>query len=479
MSDFLLELSKNPQARKLIQSMGLPIPMPQDLKRAKGPIEIRILAKQNVAIYSTAGSKVTETLAQTLAEAGANPYVVGGASVIKHFKTPGIAFGQPAEELKLDQDIPEGLKFNALILDGTEFESIADLRKVYDFFHPLVSRVGACGRMLVLARPVGAQKTLEAASAQAALRGFARSLGKELGKKGTTAQLLSIEEGAEDRLPGTLRFFLSCRSTYITCQPVEISSLAKAVQQDPVTSPLAGKVVVVTGAARGIGAATVRILAAEGAKVICLDRPEDDGPTSQLAREVNGAVFLTDVTDKEAPKKIAEYLKKEHGGVDVVIHNAGITRDKTIANMKPENWDMTIDVNLGAVARITSALLEGVLRDEGRIICLSSIAGLAGNMGQTNYAASKSGIIGLVQHLSAVVKDRGITVNAIAPGFIETRLTDAIPIAIREVGRRLNSLGQGGQPVDVGQALTFLATPASQGVTGQVIRVCGGALLGA
>jgi 3-oxoacyl-[acyl-carrier protein] reductase len=163
----------------------------------------------------------------------------------------------------------------------------------------------------------------------------------------------------------------------------------------------------------------------------------------------------------------------------VVVHNAGVTRDKTLARMKPELWDQAVDINLGAVVRITQVLLEGTLRDEGRIVCLSSVAGIAGNMGQTNYAASKRGIIGYIENLAPAVAKRGITVNAIAPGFIETRLTAAMPVAIREVARRLSALGQGGQPRDVAEAITFLSTPGADGITGRVLRVCGGAFVGA
>ena len=221
------------------------------------------------------------------------------------------------------------------------------------------------------------------------------------------------------------------------------------------------------------------LLASEGATVVCLDRPNDDGPLSQLARDIDGGVLLADVTEKNAPEQICSYFMENYGGVDIVVHNAGITRDKTLARMSEAHWDQTIDVNLGAICRITDKLLEGTLRDDGRLIFLSSIAGIAGNMGQTNYSASKSGVIGLVRSLSEKLYERGITANAIAPGFIETRLTAAIPFAIREVARRMNNLGQGGKPDDVAQGINFLASPGAQGLTGQVVRVCGGSLVGA
>jgi 3-oxoacyl-[acyl-carrier protein] reductase len=169
---------------------------------------------------------------------------------------------------------------------------------------------------------------------------------------------------------------------------------------------------------------------------------------------------------------------RQLGGVDIVVNNAGITRDKTLARMKPEQWDSVLGINLSAVIRTTAAL-EPILRDNGRIVCLSSIAGLAGNVGQTAYAASKAGIVGFVRATAERLADRGATSNAIAPGFIETRMTAAVPIAIREVARRLSALGQGGLPEDVAQAIVFLASPGAQGITGRTLRVCGGAFVGA
>jgi 3-oxoacyl-[acyl-carrier protein] reductase len=239
--------------------------------------------------------------------------------------------------------------------------------------------------------------------------------------------------------------------------------------------------VLLTGAARGIGESTARIMAAEGAHVVCLDLPRDDEPLSKVARSIGGSVLLADITDPDAPELICKELNERFGGVDIVIHNAGITRDKLLANMKPQLWDMAVDVNLGAVIRITEKLVaNGVLNDGGRVICLSSVSGIAGNRGQTNYSASKAGIVGFVESLAPQLAARGVTVNAIAPGFIETRLTSAMPVGIREGAiRRLSALGQGGHPEDVGQAITFLSTPGAVGITGSVLRVCGGALVGA
>ncbi len=479
MSDFLLDLSQNPNARRVIKRLGLPIPMPESLRRATGPWEERPLFEQMAVVGAAPGSTLLPLIARTLAVAGANPRVVGDPELMVPFLDPGQAYGRPPVALELDP-LPDELRANALLFDASGLAGPADLRALYDFFHPLLPALARSGRVLVLARPPEAAADPAVRAAREALPGFIRSLAKEIGKKGATAQVLFVADGADDRAEAVIRFVLSARSAFLDGQPLQVDARAEDAGAPRWTRPLEGKVALVTGAARGIGAATVRLLAAEGAHVVCLDRPADDGPTSQIAREVGGSVLLCDVTDPDAPSIIAKQLKEQHGGVDVVVHNAGVTRDKTLARMKPELWDQTIDINLAAVVRITDRLLgDNLVRGGGRIVCLSSIAGIAGNMGQTNYAASKSGLIGFVRALAPTVAGRGITVNAVAPGFIETRLTDAIPVVIREVGRRLSALGQGGKPEDIGQVITFLASPGSAGLTGQIIRVCGGAFVGA
>lgn len=487
MTDTLLELSKNPQARKLIGQLGLPIPMPMVLDRQRGAQPEQPLMDQAV-LFGGRGD-VGDEIARALVLAGANALVCD-EELAKPFAEPGEAYGRlprvVAREPELNGSSAKKSngkskhdKVKGIVFDATRLDDPAALRELYDLFHPWVGQLDKNGRVVVVGRSPASARNAAQAAARSALEGFVRSVAKEVGRKGATANLLYVEEGAEGRLAGPLRFFLSASSTFVTAQPLTVSSLAAHEGDVPWVRSLAGKVALVTGAARGIGAATAEILAAEGAHVVCLDRPADDGPVSQVARNVGGSVLLADVTDPDAPNTIATSLRAEHGGVDIVIHNAGITRDKTLGRMKPAFWEQAIDVNLGAVERITTELAKQTLRDGGRIVTLSSVAGIAGNVGQTNYAASKSGIIGYTKHMSAQLAGRGITVNAIAPGFIETRLTAAIPVMIREAGRRMSALGQGGQPADVGQAIAFLTTPGAAGLTGNVLRVCGGALLGA
>jgi 3-oxoacyl-[acyl-carrier protein] reductase len=332
---------------------------------------------------------------------------------------------------------------------------------------------------VVIGRPADSAQSLGEAAAQAALEGFTRSLAKEIGGKGATANLLLVERGAEERAAAPLRFFLSHASAFVSAQPLRVGTAARADARDAVVAPLDGLVALVTGAARGIGAATAEVLASEGAHVVCLDRPEDDHALAEVARKVGGSILTADVAAADAPERMARELKEKHGGVHIVVHNAGVTRDRMLRNMPQQQWDQALGINLEAVIRITQALLDGTLRDNGRIVSLASIAGIAGNAGQTNYAASKAGLMGFTRFLARELAPRGITVNAVAPGFIETRMTAAIPAVVRQAGRRLSALGQGGLPEDVARTIGFLATPGAAGVTGQVLRVCGGALIGA
>jgi 3-oxoacyl-[acyl-carrier protein] reductase len=237
---------------------------------------------------------------------------------------------------------------------------------------------------------------------------------------------------------------------------------------------------VVTGSARGIGEAISATLARDGADVVCLDVPAQGEALAEVANRLGATTLQLDITDPDAPRRLTDHVSERHGGLDVMVHNAGITRDKTLARMTPEQWDSVLDINLSSQERLNDGLLgDGVLRPDGRIVSVSSVGGIAGNRGQTNYATSKAGIIGMVRALAPVARERQATANAVAPGFIETAMTAAMPVAAREAGRRMNSLSQGGQAVDVAETVAWLASPGSSGVNGNVVRVCGQSLLGA
>ncbi|WNV91304.1 3-oxoacyl-ACP reductase [Umezawaea sp. Da 62-37] len=366
-------------------------------------------------------------------------------------------------------------RYAALVFDATGIDDTARLDGLHAFFHPVIRSLGPSGRVLVLGTPPE-----EAGSrvAQRALEGFTRSVGKEL-KRGGTAQLVYVSEGAEGGIESTLRFLLSGKSAYVSGQVVRIGA---ATVEEPADRdrPLAGKVALVTGASRGIGASIAEVLGRDGAHVVCLDVPSQGGELSEVANRVGGSSLQLDITAADAPARLVDHLTQRHGGVDVVVHNAGVLRDKTLGRMDSGQWSTVIAVNLSAQEQINEALLAAnTLRRNGRIIGVSSIAGIAGNVGQTNYATSKAGVIGMVDSLAAELADRGSTINAVAPGFIETRMTAGVPLMTREVGRRMNSLSQGGLPVDVAETVAWYAHPASTGVNGNVVRVCGQMLLGA
>ena len=369
-------------------------------------------------------------------------------------------------------------RFAALVYDATGITDSSRLRGLYDFFHPYARSLHACGRVIVVGTPPEMCETPAETIAQRALEGFVRSVGKEFGR-GITAQLCYVAPGAETGVESTLRFLLSAKSAYVSGQVVRITAADGAAPADW-NRPLDGKVALVTGAARGIGEAIARVLARDGAHVVCLDVPAAGEALTGVANDIGGTAVQLDLTAADAPERLATHIEQRHGRVDIVVHNAGITRDKTLARMKPEAWDAVLDVNLSSQERINAVLLDrGLVPDGGRLICVSSVSGIAGNRGQTNYATSKAGVIGLVQSMAPALRERGITVNAVAPGFIETAMTARMPMFVREAGRRLNSMVQGGLPVDVAETIAWFASPGSAGVTGNVVRVCGQSLLGA
>ncbi|MFL6003334.1 MAG: 3-oxoacyl-ACP reductase [Nocardioides sp.] len=370
-------------------------------------------------------------------------------------------------------------KYKGLVFDATGLTSTSQLGALRDFFTPLLRSLETCPRVVVLGTPPEAVAGSERV-AQRALEGFTRSLGKEIGRGGTV-QLVYVAEGAEAATASTLGFLLSPKSAYVSGQVIRIGATGETTAADvqDVLRPLVGKVALVTGASRGIGEQIARVLHRDGATVVGVDVPQAASELQTVMKEINGDHLTLDITAKDAPQRIARHVKEKHGGVDVVVHNAGITRDKKLANMDEDRWSSVLDVNVVAPERITRELLDQkAINDNGRIIGVASIAGIAGNVGQTNYAASKAGVIGLVDSLADEL-EHGTTINAVAPGFIETKMTAAVPLATREVGRRLNAMSQGGLPVDVAETIAWYANPGSTAVNGNVVRVCGQMMLGA
>ncbi len=402
----------------------------------------------------------------------AGPVLSGGAPAGRLGKTVS-AF---LDRIKAERAGGEG-KAKALVFDATAIADSTELVDLQRFFYPAVGRLQRSGRVVVLGTPPSEAGSARAHTAQRALEGFTRSLAKEIGGRGATVQLVYVAAGAEDQLDSTLRFLLSPRSAYVSGQVVRIAKGVAPTPEIDWERPLEGKVALVTGASRGIGAAIADTLARDGAKVVGLDIPQALDDLRTVTGAIGGEALGLDITAEDAPERIAAHFAD---GVDVVVHNAGVTKDRTLAKMPEERWSQLLEINLSSEERINDALLDGGrLNANGRIVGVSSMAGIAGNNGQTNYATSKAGVIGMVESLAPELAKRKATINAVAPGFIETKMTAAMPIGPREAGRRLSSLSQGGLPVDVAETIAWFANPASTGVNGNTVRVCGQSLLGA
>jgi len=473
MSDYLVNLGTSPTARKVGKSLG--VPLPQALRRADGPWLERPLEGLDVVVGLAAGSSLADPVARTLAACGATAHVAGDGSQMACFEDHGDANGQAP--VTATEEGPRSAR--ALVYDATGIARPSDLQQVHAFFAARLRGLDRCGRVVVLTRPARDADAPAAAASRQALEGFTRSVAKEVGRKGATAQIVFVAEGADDRLPALLRWLLSDRSAYVDGQALLVTDEVASPGDVPHTRPLDGRVALITGAAQGIGARTARVLAREGARVLIVDHPSQEERAARVAAEIKADLLLADVMAEDTPGRIAERLgDRFDGALDAVVHNAGITRDKMLVKMDADRWNAVLGVNLLGVMALDEQLVP-MLRDGARMVYLASIAGIAGNTGQTNYAASKAGVIGYVRALAPTLAARGIAVNAVAPGFIETQMTARIPFGTREAGRRLCNLSQGGLPVDVAETVTFLCSPGAAGLTGGVLRICGGMLLGA
>jgi 3-oxoacyl-[acyl-carrier protein] reductase len=472
MTDRYQQLANTPIGKLVTKQVGLPAPPRLERYEPGQPV-----VSGPVLLGAPGNSRLGPELARILAAIDAETLTPMDESL----RTAAAQAGLRAGIFNPDAAPPEQ-RFKALVLDATGIESSQELEQAYAFLHPAIRRVMTSGRVIVLGTSPEHCSQPAAAIAQRALEGLMRAIGKEV-KKGATAQLVYVAPKAEAHLESTLRFLLSPKSAFVSGQVVRLGKRvagAGAIGSIDWESPLAGKVALVTGAARGIGASIAEVLARDGAHVVGLDVAPMAEELIEVTSALGGSSITADITDDDAPATIAQRLEQAHGGVDVVVHNAGVTRDKTLGRMTLEQWSGLMAINLTAPQRINDELLSReLMRPNGRIVGVSSISGIAGNAGQTNYATSKAGVIGMVQAAAPELAKQGLTINAVAPGFIETRMTAAMPFALREAGRRMNSLSQGGLPIDVAETVAWYAHPGSGAVNGNIVRVCGQSLIGA
>lgn len=465
MSDRYSQIVNSFPGKLVASRVGLPQPVELDRHTPGAPV-----VAGRVLLGAAPGGRLSESVARVLADAGADVSTTPEKPLRDAAASAGLDAALFNPETGGDQ------RFRALVFDATGIKDSTDLVELQRFFHPTVRKVERSGRVVVLGTPPFGCDTPREKTAQRALEGFTRSLGKEIGR-GSAVQLVYASPGAENELDSTLRFLLSPRSAYVSAQVVRVGPGVTKTPKVDWERPLDGKVALVTGASRGIGESIAETLHRDGAKLVLLDVPALSEDLNRVARRLDADTIEIDITEADAPKAIADKLEE---GVDVVVHNAGVTRDRTIAKMPEDRWSQLMEINLSSEERINDELLgRDLLRENGRIVCVSSMSGIAGNSGQTNYATSKAGVIGMVEALAPDLAEKGRTINAVAPGFIETQMTGQMPIAIREAGRRMNSMSQGGLPVDVAETIAWFASPASTGVNGNVVRVCGQSLLGA
>jgi 3-oxoacyl-[acyl-carrier protein] reductase len=239
------------------------------------------------------------------------------------------------------------------------------------------------------------------------------------------------------------------------------------------------KVVLVTGAAQGIGKAIALKFTEFGANLVLNDIAAQEEKLKEVAKEiaekgVKVKYFLADVSNFEEVQKMMEQIKNEFGRLDVLVNNAGIIRDRTLAKMTKEEWQKVIDIDLTGVFNCSKAALPLLIPNQGAIVSISSVVGQRGNFGQTNYAAAKAGVIGFSKSLAKELGKFGVRVNVVAPGFIETKMTEQIPDKIKMIVKQLTSLGRFGTPEDIANAVAFLASEEASFITGAVLNVDGG-----
>lgn len=445
MGDKYLELANSKLGKSLLSIIGLPEPVTLQRESNDSPHRLNLDLRTGAAI---------------------------GSAFVHQIKT-----AIDATDMKVLSDYDDG--GSSLIFDASGIRDAEQSTELYHFFHHNLPKLSRCGRVIIIGHKPSALEDTEHATLQRGLVGFIKSVAKEIGRKGATANLIYVDRGGESALEAPLRFLLSAGAAFTNGQTLTVSAPVVADQADWYC-PLENKLIVVTGAARGIGLAISQVLARDGARVIGIDVEGCSSQLEQAMTDIDGIPLGLDITSEDAPKQIIKLCQKQGHKLHGIVHNAGITRDKMLSKMTEQQWQLLMQVNLGSVQRINHSLLDTELLDQGgRIVGIASISGIAGNVGQTNYGFSKSAVIGMVESLADVCAARGITINGVAPGFIETQMTAAIPFATRQMGRRLSSLGQGGLPVDVAEVIGFYLSPQAAGINGNVVRVCGQSLLGA
>jgi len=483
----MTDWSLNPSVRKLLSRLPLPLSLPTPLPRAEGATCERELEGAR-AVLTSLQDELDLGLALAFVTAGA------AVTIVDPHPLAGLLHGLPGAHMPWSSDVAGGLlaairasgahedRRTVVLIHrvraGTDGDAAVNdgSDRLFAVGHAAAHLLRNSRMLLVLGEDLlraGDRGALLAATAA----GFCRSAHKELGRMGSTAHVLR-QDGAE---PATLAhaavFLAGPRASFLTGLDLRLGAAV-----GPVGAKMRGKVALVTGAARGIGAAIARRLAAEGAHVWINDlAAAESAALETLAhiRKAGGtADFLpADVATVQGAAVIAATLGQQHGGVDIVVHNAGITRDRTLRKMSLAWWRLVLQVDFGAMVTVQGAL-DPLLREGGAIVLLSSVTGVAGNFGQANYTAAKAAVIALGQQWARAGVARGVRANVVAPGFILTDMTSQVPLLNREMAKQLTALLQPGLPGDVAELVCFLAGSGAVGLNGELVRCDGGMALG-
>jgi len=471
MNDLYLRLATSQIGKSLFQTLNLPKP-------------ISLLRTPNISLPCPSGRVLIASTKNNIAFKMITKSLNAESIKLvypKSYTSPSLFVQPPASSNaeSIDLSKPGSKFFKSVVFDATGLKTPDDLSVLFHFFKPILSKIKSNGKIVITGLQDQDTQDPQQAATHSALVGFTKSLSKEIGKKGATCNLILLESGAERQIKSALYYLLTEKSSFVTGQTLTLRNSAVRATKINWETPLQGKTAIVTGAAQGIGLQTARVLSRDGACVICLDMPSNEPKLKKLANEIGGHSLALDLSDNDAPQQILETIRSQLGVVDIFVHNAGITRDKTLSKMPEHFWDQVININLSVITKINELLLENnALSPKARIVCISSISGIAGNFGQTNYACSKAGIAGYVKAM-AKTSNNNFTINAVAPGFIETKMTSKMPLMTRELGRRMNTLSQGGLTLDIAECISLFCHPTSHALNGNVLRVCGQSILGA
>ncbi|MDX1451722.1 MAG: 3-oxoacyl-ACP reductase [Oleiphilaceae bacterium] len=473
MNDYYLSLANSNLGKNIFEALNLPKP-PELLRDNTSSLNA---PKGAILVAASKGSRYQRGLITALSSPGVTLYspIVDGNTSDQFANLLNLKSESPLQGVNLSNRSQR--QFKAIVFDASGIQELSGLDAVYTLLHATIGRLKPNGRLVIVTQP-DQRESVVSDAISVGLQGFIKSLAKELGKKGICCNLLEVVKASERQLKAPLYFLLSPKSAYVTGQSLQLKASGAGPRKFDWDQPLKDKNILVTGAAQGIGRATAEILARDGARVIALDIPANSSRTKQLAQAINGHAVDLDLSDEDAPQQILELIASQLGGIDGIVHNAGITRDKTLARMPEHFWNQVITINLARIVEINQRLIEhSAFNPQAKIVCIASISGIAGNFGQSNYALSKATIAAYTQKMAPNLTG-GLTINAIAPGFIETEMTKKIPWLTRELGRRGNSLSQGGLPEDVAEAVSLFCHPAASALNGNVLRVCGQSLLG-